>query len=145
VLVEKGLAKGNFTGCFQAVDTLENFAGCLPALKNTPGAVLFKGSRSQRMEDFLERFLADIRGAHGDLSSAGSLSSQVGFFNVFRYITFRAIYAFTLALVICIFLGPRVIRWLTKVKCGQYIHEDVKATSARPERPPWAACSWPWP
>ena len=63
------------------------------------------------------------------------LSSQVGFFNVFRYITFRAIYAFTLALVICIFLGPRVIRWLTKIKCGQYIHEDVKGHQCKAGTP----------
>ncbi len=60
--VEKGLSKGNFAGCFQTADTPEAFSGCLGALKRVPGAVLFKGSRSQRMEDYLERFLADIRG-----------------------------------------------------------------------------------
>lgn len=61
-LVEKGLSKGDFSGCFQAVNTPEAFAECLLAVKGVPGAVLFKGSRSQRMEDYLERFLADIRG-----------------------------------------------------------------------------------
>ncbi|MFW5721778.1 MAG: phospho-N-acetylmuramoyl-pentapeptide-transferase [Desulfohalobiaceae bacterium] len=52
------------------------------------------------------------------------LSSYVGAFNVFRYITFRSIYAFITALVICIVIGPRVIGWLQRVKARQYIQED---------------------
>lgn len=52
------------------------------------------------------------------------LSSQVGAFNVFRYITFRSIYALLTALVLTVLLGPYVIRWLQKLKCGQYIRED---------------------
>ena len=46
--------------------------------------------------------------------------------NVFRYITFRSIYAFATALILTILFGPRVIAWLTKLKCGQYINEEVK-------------------
>jgi phospho-N-acetylmuramoyl-pentapeptide-transferase len=52
------------------------------------------------------------------------LATQIGAFNVFRYITFRSIYALLTALVLTIVLGPAMIRWLTKLKCGQYIRED---------------------
>ncbi|CCO22498.1 phospho-N-acetylmuramoyl-pentapeptide-transferase [Maridesulfovibrio hydrothermalis] len=52
------------------------------------------------------------------------LSAQLGIFNVFRYITFRSIYALLTALLITIVLGPIMMRWLQKVKCGQYIQED---------------------
>ncbi|MBF0481713.1 MAG: phospho-N-acetylmuramoyl-pentapeptide-transferase [Desulfovibrionaceae bacterium] len=55
------------------------------------------------------------------------LTNFASVFNVFRYITFRSIYAFLTALLICILLGPRVIAWLTKIKCGQHINEDVAA------------------
>jgi len=45
-------------------------------------------------------------------------------FNVFRYITFRAIYAAITALVICFVLGPWMIRKLRLLKIGQPIRED---------------------
>jgi phospho-N-acetylmuramoyl-pentapeptide-transferase len=45
-------------------------------------------------------------------------------FNVFRYITFRAIYAAITALVICFVLGPWMIRKLRSLKIGQPIRED---------------------
>jgi phospho-N-acetylmuramoyl-pentapeptide-transferase len=45
-------------------------------------------------------------------------------FNVFRYITFRAIYAAITALVICFVLGPWMIRKLKAMKIGQTIRED---------------------
>lgn len=54
------------------------------------------------------------------------LSEYVGFFNVFGYITFRSIYALLTALVISIVLGPTFISWLEKLRCGQYIQEDVE-------------------
>lgn len=53
------------------------------------------------------------------------LATDVSVFNVLRYITFRSVAALLTALVISILFGPRMIRWLTKVKCGQYILEDV--------------------
>lgn len=53
------------------------------------------------------------------------LSDHIGLFNVFRYITFRSMYAFLTALLLSILLGPRFIAWLRRVKCGQYIQEDV--------------------
>ncbi|MCG6908975.1 MAG: phospho-N-acetylmuramoyl-pentapeptide-transferase [Deltaproteobacteria bacterium] len=45
-------------------------------------------------------------------------------FNVFRYITFRTIYASLTAFLICFILGPWVIRRLKKMQVGQYIQED---------------------
>ena len=62
-------------------------------------------------------------------------AAQLTLLNVFRYITFRSIAAFTTALVISILLGPKVIAWLTRLKCGQYIHEDVKAHQCKAGTP----------
>jgi len=45
-------------------------------------------------------------------------------FNVFRYITFRAIYASLTALLICWLLGPWVIRKLTDRQIGQYVRTN---------------------
>ncbi|MCJ8502614.1 phospho-N-acetylmuramoyl-pentapeptide-transferase [Desulfatitalea alkaliphila] len=45
-------------------------------------------------------------------------------FNVFRYITFRTIYAVLTAFLICFVLGPWVIRRLQRMQVGQYIRED---------------------
>ena len=44
--------------------------------------------------------------------------------NVFRYISFRAIYATVTALLIALVFGPFVIRHLRQLKIGQYIQED---------------------
>ncbi|NCC25909.1 MAG: phospho-N-acetylmuramoyl-pentapeptide-transferase [Deltaproteobacteria bacterium] len=63
------------------------------------------------------------------------LSDQISLFNVFRYITFRSIYAMLTALILAIFLGPVFIRWLRAVKCGQYIHEDVAAHQSKAGTP----------
>ena len=63
------------------------------------------------------------------------LADQFGAFNVFRYITFRSIYAMLTALLIAIVVGPMLIRWLTKIKCGQYIQEDVAAHKAKAGTP----------
>jgi len=52
------------------------------------------------------------------------LHTTISGFNVFRYITFRTIYASVTAFLICFFLGPWVIRKLTKLQVGQYIRED---------------------
>ncbi|MGD9212896.1 MAG: phospho-N-acetylmuramoyl-pentapeptide-transferase [Desulfobacteraceae bacterium] len=45
-------------------------------------------------------------------------------FNVFRYITFRTIYASLTAFLICFFLGPWTIRKLSEMQVGQYIREN---------------------
>ena len=55
------------------------------------------------------------------------LGTEYIVFNVFRYITFRSVWALVTALLIGILIGPRFIGWLRRIKCGQQIHEDVKA------------------
>ena len=54
-------------------------------------------------------------------------SSELSILNVFRYITFRSVWALLTALIISILVGPWFIRYLKKLKFGQYIQEDVKA------------------
>ncbi len=46
------------------------------------------------------------------------------FFNVFRYITFRAIYATITALLLFFLLGPILIRWLKRIQIGQEVRDD---------------------
>lgn len=52
------------------------------------------------------------------------LHTSISAFNVFRYITFRTIYASLTAFLICFLLGPWVIRKLSYMQVGQYIRED---------------------
>ncbi len=52
------------------------------------------------------------------------LHIEHSFFNVFRYITFRTIYAAVTALVICFIVGPWLIRKLQGMRIGQPIRED---------------------
>ena len=52
------------------------------------------------------------------------LHTTISAFNVFRYITFRTIYASLTAFLICFILGPWVIRRLKELQVGQYIQED---------------------
>ncbi len=59
--VERGLRQGGYGGEFRAVPTPEDFARAARAGEIPDGAVLFKGSRSQRMEEFLERYLESKR------------------------------------------------------------------------------------
>jgi phospho-N-acetylmuramoyl-pentapeptide-transferase len=52
------------------------------------------------------------------------LKSVFGGFNVFRYITFRTIFAILTAMSICLVVGPWFIRKLKECQIGQYIRED---------------------
>ena len=52
------------------------------------------------------------------------LADQYTFFNLFRYITFRAAYATVTALVLAFLLGPWVIRKLRDLKAGQMIRQE---------------------
>ncbi len=52
------------------------------------------------------------------------LSDTYSYFNVFRYITFRTIYAAITALVICFVLGPWLIGKLQSLQIGQPIRDD---------------------
>ncbi|OPY91237.1 MAG: Phospho-N-acetylmuramoyl-pentapeptide-transferase [Syntrophaceae bacterium PtaU1.Bin231] len=56
------------------------------------------------------------------------LHETISYFNVFRYITFRTIYAAITALVICFIVGPWMIRKLQSLQIGQPIREDGPAT-----------------
>ncbi len=49
-------------------------------------------------------------------------------FNVFRYITFRTIYAAVTALAITLFLGPWFIRRIKAMQFGQVVRDDGPAT-----------------
>lgn len=63
------------------------------------------------------------------------LASEWSALNVFRYITFRSVWALVTALLISIFIGPMFIRWLRRLKFGQHIHEDVAAHKAKAGTP----------
>jgi phospho-N-acetylmuramoyl-pentapeptide-transferase len=57
-----------------------------------------------------------------------SLSPEFGFFRVFQYLTFRAVMAAMTALLIGLFAGPWVIRYLASLKMGQPIREYAMQT-----------------
>ncbi len=52
------------------------------------------------------------------------LHTSMAVFNVFRYITFRTIYASLTAFLICFLLGPWIIQRLSMMQVGQYIREE---------------------
>jgi phospho-N-acetylmuramoyl-pentapeptide-transferase len=52
------------------------------------------------------------------------LKTVFGGFNVFRYITFRTIFAILTALTFSLVLGPWFIRKLKELQIGQYIRDD---------------------
>jgi phospho-N-acetylmuramoyl-pentapeptide-transferase len=56
------------------------------------------------------------------------LHTSISAFNVFRYITFRTIYASLTAFLICFFLGPWMIRRLAALQVGQYVRDDGPQT-----------------
>jgi phospho-N-acetylmuramoyl-pentapeptide-transferase len=60
------------------------------------------------------------------------------FFNVFRYITFRAIYATVTALLLTLILGPFFVEKLRRINFGQYIREDGPATHHKKQGTPTA-------
>ena len=50
-----------------------------------------------------------------------SFHDSVSFFNIFRYITFRASMAAVTAFLLCLIFGPAIIRWLKRMSIGQNI------------------------
>ena len=58
------------------------------------------------------------------LELAQWLAKDVRLFNVFQYITLRAVFACLTALAISLILGPFVIRKLTAYKIGQSVRDD---------------------
>ncbi len=58
------------------------------------------------------------------LFAAEWLEQYARAFNVFSYITLRAVLATMTALVISFLIGPRMIAWLTRMKIGQSVRDD---------------------
>ena len=56
------------------------------------------------------------------------LAKDVRTFNVFGYITLRAVLATMTALVISFVVGPKMITWLTRMKIGQSVRDDGPQT-----------------
>jgi len=56
------------------------------------------------------------------------LHEYISLFNVFRYITFRTIYATVTALVLTLVLMPLLIKKLQARRIGQYVRDDGPAT-----------------
>jgi len=52
------------------------------------------------------------------------LAANVKLFNIFRYLTFRTIYAMITALLVCFVLGPWIIRKLESLQARQVIRTD---------------------
>jgi phospho-N-acetylmuramoyl-pentapeptide-transferase len=56
------------------------------------------------------------------------LGRDVRAFNVFTYITLRAVLGTMTALVISFVIGPKMIAWLTRMKIGQHVRDDGPQT-----------------
>jgi phospho-N-acetylmuramoyl-pentapeptide-transferase len=56
------------------------------------------------------------------------LATEVRAFNVFQYLTLRAVLACMTALLISFVVGPRMIAWLTRMKIGQSVRDDGPQT-----------------
>jgi phospho-N-acetylmuramoyl-pentapeptide-transferase len=56
------------------------------------------------------------------------LAKDVRAFNVFQYLTLRAVLACMTALMISFVIGPRMIAWLTRMKIGQSVRDDGPQT-----------------
>jgi phospho-N-acetylmuramoyl-pentapeptide-transferase len=52
------------------------------------------------------------------------LAANVKLFNIFKYLTFRSIYAMITALIVCFVLGPIIIRRLESLQARQVIRTD---------------------
>ncbi len=60
------------------------------------------------------------------------------FFNVFKYITFRTIYATVTALLLTLVLGPVIIKKLKELKFKQFVRSDGPASHLKKEGTPTA-------
>jgi phospho-N-acetylmuramoyl-pentapeptide-transferase len=52
------------------------------------------------------------------------LAANIKLFNIFKYLTFRTIYAMITALIVCFILGPWIIRKLESLQARQVIRTD---------------------
>jgi len=88
--------------------------------------MLVKGSRFMRMERVVQALAASHRQREGTRCPGPDqwLAQDVRAFNVFQYITLRAVLATLTALAISLVAGPLVIRKLTTYKIGQAVRDD---------------------
>src|SRR6478752_8871004 len=56
------------------------------------------------------------------------LAREVRAFNVFSYLSLRAVLATMTALIISFLIGPRMISWLTRMRIGQSVRDDGPQT-----------------
>jgi len=64
------------------------------------------------------------------------LAANVKLFNIFKYLTFRTIYAMITALVVCFVLGPWIIRKLESLQARQVIRTDGPESHLQKEGTP---------
>ena len=64
------------------------------------------------------------------------LAANVKLFNIFKYITFRTIYAMITALIVCFVLGPWIIRKLESLQARQVIRTDGPESHLQKEGTP---------
>ncbi|MEI6205509.1 MAG: phospho-N-acetylmuramoyl-pentapeptide-transferase [Desulfuromonadales bacterium] len=64
------------------------------------------------------------------------LAANVKLFNIFKYLTFRTIYAMITALVVCFVLGPWIIRTLKSLQAHQVIRTDGPESHLQKEGTP---------
>jgi hypothetical protein len=102
--------------------------------------VLVKGSRFMKMERVVKSFVekaAPRRHPGGRIARLGAalrktmllmlakwIGHDIRLFNVFNYITLRAVLAALTALIISFIVGPWMIRKLTELKVGQPVRDD---------------------
>ena len=75
------------------------------------------------MEDIVEMVKGHQSQPHASLAG-GTAHPHFTFFNVFSYLTFRAILSIITGLVVALWMGPRLIRRLQIMKFGQVIRND---------------------
>ena len=64
------------------------------------------------------------------------LAANIKLFNIFKYITFRTIYAMITALIVCFVLGPWIIRKLESLQARQVIRTDGPESHLQKEGTP---------
>ncbi len=65
-----------------------------------------------------------------------SLSDEISFFNVFRYITFRTMLAILTSFFFTFVIAPKCIRWLKNFSLTQHIRDDGPKSHLRKEGTP---------
>src|SRR6476469_3158655 len=69
-----------------------------------------------------------------DRSAGTAWADSLSALRLFRYITFRTAGAAITALLLSWWLGPKVIRWLKQLKCGQEYSDQAEETGGRGAR-----------